>query len=586
MKAINIQRRRLMTSLALSALAAAPGASWAQTAAKALAPARGARIVVVGAGVGGATAAKYLKLFNKNLDVTLIDRNPNFIRHYGSSELITGAVTMEDLTVSYDALSDRYGVRVVRDTIVGLDADRRTVIGEKGRYAYDKLIVSPGIELLYEGIPGYSAELAATKIPSGWIAGPQTQLLADQLKAMPQGGTCCLVAPPNPYRCPPGPYERAALVTEWCAKHNPTAKIIVTDPKNNFVTDETMLLGWNRLYGFSIPADYKARLDKYASPARPDCRLEWVQEKQGGRPLAIDASAMTVTTEAGVIKADVINVIPPMRAANVALAMGLADKTGFCPIDRRTFESTIIPDVYVLGDASIADAMPKSGFSANTQAKTTARAIVEELAGREITEPVWSNTCYALAGEDYGLFVADVFRIMDGKIGRTNTRVPQGPACRAGPCRPVPAQLDEHDHRRQFRLIPEKNNESKTDDFERVRRPPDARLGRSLHARRTRQGRGFAPEGQRHGRIRRAQQAVLRLLPRSQRHCTHRQLAARRGPALRGHRQGAPRLPRRPTHGRRPGRDHDGCRQAPHRPADRRRLGALRDAPRPRRQNV
>lgn len=422
MKAINIQRRRLMTSLALSALAAAPGASWAQTAAKALAPARGARIVVVGAGVGGATAAKYLKLFNKNLDVTLIDRNPNFIRHYGSSELITGAVTMEDLTVSYDALSDRYGVRVVRDTIVGLDADRRTVIGEKGRYAYDKLIVSPGIELLYEGIPGYSAELAATKIPSGWIAGPQTQLLADQLKAMPQGGTFCLVAPPNPYRCPPGPYERAALVTEWCAKHNPTAKIIVTDPKNNFVTDETMLLGWNRLYGFSIPADYKARLDKYASPARPDCRLEWVLEKQGGRPLAIDASAMTVTTEAGVIKADVINVIPPMRAANVALAMGLADKTGFCPIDRRTFESTIIPDVYVLGDASIADAMPKSGFSANTQAKTTARAIVEELAGREITEPVWSNTCYALAGEDYGLFVADVFRIMDGKIGRTNTR--------------------------------------------------------------------------------------------------------------------------------------------------------------------
>lgn len=526
MKAINIQRRRLMTSLALSVLAAAPGASWAQTAAKALAPARGARIVVVGAGVGGATAAKYLKLFNKNLDVTLIDRNPNFIRHYGSSELITGAVTMEDLTVSYDALSDRYGVRVVRDTIVGLDADRRTVIGEKGRYAYDKLIVSPGIELLYEGIPGYSAELAATKIPSGWIAGPQTQLLADQLKAMPQGGTFCLVAPPNPYRCPPGPYERAALVTEWCAKHNPTAKIIVTDPKNNFVTDETMLLGWNRLYGFSIPADYKARLDKYASPARPDCRLEWVQEKQGGRPLAIDASAMTVTTEAGVIKADVINVIPPMRAANVALAMGLADKTGFCPIDRRTFESTIIPDVYVLGDASIADAMPKSGFSANTQAKTTARAIVEELAGREITEPVWSNTCYALAGEDYGLFVADVFRIMDGKIGR------------------------------------------------------------SLHARRTRQGRGFAPEGQRHGRIRRAQQAVLRLLPRSQRHCTHRQLAARRGSALRGHRQGAPRLPRRPTHGRRPGRDHDGCRQAPHRPADRRRLGALRDAPRLRRQNV
>lgn len=389
MKAINMQRRRLMTSLALSALAAAPGAAWAQAAARAVSGAKGAKIVVVGTGVGGATAAKYLKLFNENLDVTLIDR---------------------------------YGIRVVQDTITGLDADRRIVAGERGRYAYDKLIVSPGIELLYDRIPGYSAEIAATKIPSGWIAGAQTQLLADQLKAMPQGGTFCLVAPPNPYRCPPGPYERAALVTEWCAKHNPTAKIIVTDPKNEFVTDETMLLGWNRLYGFPIPADYRARLEKYASPARPDCRLEWVQAKNGGRPLSIDAGAMTVTTEAGVIKADVINVVPPMRAANVALAMGLADKTGFCPIDRRTFESTVIPDVYVLGDASIADAMPKSGFSANTQGKTTARAIVEELAGREIPEPVWSNTCYALAGEDYGLFVADVFRIMDGKIGRTNTR--------------------------------------------------------------------------------------------------------------------------------------------------------------------
>lgn len=330
MKAINIQRRRLMTSLALSALAAAPGAAWAQAAAKAVSAAKGAKIVVVGAGVGGATAAKYLKLFNENLDVTLIDRNPHFIRHYGSSELVTGAVTMADLTVSYKTLADRYGIRVVQDTITGLDADRRLVVGERGRYAYDKLIVSPGIELLYDRIPGYSAEIAATKIPSGWIAGAQTQLLADQLKAMPQGGTFCLVAPPNPYRCPPGPYERAALVTEWCAKHNPTAKIIVTDPKNDFVTDETMLLGWNRLYGFPIPADYRERLEKYASPARPDCRLEWVQAKNGGRPLSIDAGAMTVTTEAGVIKADVINVVPPMRAANVALAMGLADKTGFC----------------------------------------------------------------------------------------------------------------------------------------------------------------------------------------------------------------------------------------------------------------
>lgn len=380
------------------------------------------KIVIVGAGVGGATAAKYLKIFNPKIHVTLIDRNPNFVRHYGSSELLTGAVTMEDLTVSYDALHERYGVKVVRDTIIGLDADRKTVIGKTSRYAYDKLIVSPGIELLYDALPGYSADLAASRIPSGWIAGPQTQLLANQLQSMRSGGTFLIVAPPNPYRCPPGPYERAALVTEWCAKHNPTARVIITDPKNSFVTDETMILGWNRLYGFPIPADYSAKLSNYAKPARDDCRLAWIQAHDGGKPLELDAAGMTVRTEAGMIKADVINIIPPMRAANIALEMDLADKTGFCPVDRRTFESSIIPDVYVLGDASIADAMPKSGFSANTQAKTTARAIVEELAGRPIPEPAWSNTCYALAGEDYGLFVADVFRIVNGKIARVNTR--------------------------------------------------------------------------------------------------------------------------------------------------------------------
>ena len=271
-------------------------------------------------------------------------------------------------------------------------------------------------------MPGYSAELAATKIPSGWIAGPQTVLLAKQLQAMPEGGTFVIVSPPNPYRCPPGPYERTALVTEWCAKHNPRAKIINLDPKNDFVTDATMILGWNRLYGYPIPKAYQEKLAPFASPGRADCALEWVTEKEGGRTLSIDPDRMIVKTVGGDVKADVLNIVPPMHAADVALRMGLADKTNFCPVNRVDFQSTIIPEVYVIGDASIADAMPKSGFSANTQAKNTARAIVETLAGRELPEPAWSNTCYALAGHDYGIFVADVFRIIEGKIARTNTR--------------------------------------------------------------------------------------------------------------------------------------------------------------------
>lgn len=421
MTTVLTRRRALGAAAAMAALSPAAPA-WAQAlraAARAAAP---AKIVIVGAGVGGAATAKYLKLFSPGLDVTLIDRNPNYVRHYGSSEVVVGAKTIEDMTVSYETLRTKYGIRIVQDTVTGLDAERREVVGVNGRYPYDKLVVSPGIELLYDALPGYSAELARTKIPSGWIAGPQTVLLQKQLEAMPQGGTFVIVSPPNPYRCPPGPYERTALVTEWCAKHNPRAKIINLDPKNDFVTDQTMILGWNRLYGFPIPKAYQEKLAPFASPGRTDCALQWVTETEGGKTLAIDAENMIVKTEGGDVRADVLNVIPPMRAADVALHMGLADKTGFCPVNRIDFQSTVIPDVYVIGDASIADAMPKSGFSANTQAKNTARAIVETLAGRELPEPAWSNTCYALAGHDYGIFVADVFRIVDGKIARTNTR--------------------------------------------------------------------------------------------------------------------------------------------------------------------
>lgn len=415
-------RRRFLAGLSIAAATSFGAPAWAGAVVNAAKGASRARVVIVGAGVGGATAAKYLKLFNPGLDVTLIDRNPNYIRHYGSSEVITGAITMQDITVSYEALSSKYGVKVVQDTVVGLDANRRVVQGARASYAYDKLIVSPGIELHYDKLEGYSREIAETKIPCGWIAGPQTQLLAQQLQAMPQGGTFLIVAPPNPYRCPPGPYERGALVTQWCLEHNPTAKVIITDPKNDFVTDETAILGWNKLYGFAIPESYKKVLDPYAIEPKKTCPLTWIQAKDGGKPLSVDVQNMTVTTEAGKIRADVINIIPPMRAAQIAVAMGLTDKSGFCPIDRRTFESTVIDDVYVLGDSSIADAMPKSGFSANTQAKVAARAIVEELAGREIPEPAFSNTCYALVGDEYGIFVADTFRIINGKIARTNTR--------------------------------------------------------------------------------------------------------------------------------------------------------------------
>jgi sulfide dehydrogenase [flavocytochrome c] flavoprotein subunit len=408
------RREWLSQALGLLSVAAAPSLAFAQNA---------AHIVIVGGGVGGATAAKYLKLFNPALKVTLIEKNPVYVRPYGSSEVLNQHAKMEDLNVTYDTLKSKYGVNVVIDTVTGIDPVARTVsTAARQKIAYDKLIVSPGIQLLYSAYAGYSEQVARTAVPSGWIPGEQTALLAKQLQSMRRGGTFVLAAPPNPYRCPPGPYERAALMTEWFSQHNPTAKVIIVDPKDSFVTDETMMLGWNRLYNFNLPADYVQKMQSQVEVKQHSgtSMLSWVRGKDGGRTLKIDAKQMRIETEAEVIQADVINVIPPMKAGQVAMTLGLADGSGFCPVERRTFASTLQPHVYVIGDASIADAMPKSGFSANTQAKVVARAIVEELAGRPAPEPLWENTCYALAGKDYGLFVADVFKIVDGKIARIN----------------------------------------------------------------------------------------------------------------------------------------------------------------------
>ena len=376
-------------------------------------------VVVVGGGVGGATAAKYLKLANPGLRVTVIEANRTYVRPYGSSEVLTGHVAMRDLDVSYDVLKSKYGIDFVFDTVVGFDPAKKTVrTAGRQSIGYDKLIVSPGIRLMYDAIPGYSAAAAETRAPSGWIPGTQTALLAKQLKAMRQGGTFVLIAPPKPYRCPPGPYERAALVTEWMRRHNPTGKVLILDPKDEFVTDATMQLGWHRLYGYNIPTDYLKDMPAGVKNSGRPSPIEWVRAKDGGTVEKIDTRTLAVTTLQGVEKADVLNVIPPMQAGKLAFDMGLTDASGWCPVERRTFESSVHKNVFVIGDASIADAMPKSGFSANTQAKVTARAVVDQLAGRAPGEPVWENTCYALAGSDYGLFVADVFRLKDGKIAQ------------------------------------------------------------------------------------------------------------------------------------------------------------------------
>lgn len=205
-------------------------------------------------------------------------------------------------------------------------------------------------------------------------------------------------------------------MAEWCQRHNPRAKILILDPRNSFVTDQSMMLGWNRLYGFNIPLEFMADMpDDVQTHANPGL-IEWIRQQDGGTLISLDAGSKALETEGGRVSADVINIIPPMRAGAIAEAMGLTDASGFCPIDPMTFESRLQPKVHVIGDACIADQMPKSGYAANNQAKVTARALVDLFAGREPGPPSWQNTCYALAGSEYGLFVAAVYRLQDGRI--------------------------------------------------------------------------------------------------------------------------------------------------------------------------
>lgn len=381
-------------------------------------------VVVIGGGVGGATFAKYMKMYAPQTRVTIIEKNRTSQRPYGSSEVVVGHLDLKDITISFDALKNKYGIDFVFDTVTGVDYDKREVRTAGGAtLVYDRLLVSPGVSFDYSHIPGMETPEAQAAVVHGWDAGEQLLTLKNQLEAVPANGTVVLIPPPNPYRCPPGPYERSGLIAEWFINRGDTdAKVIILDSKNSFTIDRTMLQAWNRLYGFNLPESFKgytpeerATFKKYDKPGK----IQWITADEGGRVVKIDAANKIVETEAGVFKADMINLIPPLKAGQIALDIGLADKSGWCPVNQMTFESTLQPNVHVIGDACIAGQMPKSGYSANSQAKVAALQIKALLAGHKPIEPVFQNTCYALAGpNDYGMFVADFFRLKNGTISR------------------------------------------------------------------------------------------------------------------------------------------------------------------------
>ncbi len=348
------------------------------------------RVVVVGGGYGGATAAKFIKLWAPDIDVTLVEPNQYFISCPISNLVLGGNAQMGDITFSYAGLSQR-GIRVIRDSAVAIDAEKRQVrLAGGDSLAYDRVIVSPGVEFMFDQIPALKNADAQNRILHAWKAGAQTVALRNQLTAMPDGGVYVLQIPMAPYRCPPGPYERVCQVADYFKKAKPKSKIIVLDSNPDITSKKGLFLAaWDGMYKGMI--DY-----------RPNSEIA-----------DVDIKGMTVKLQFDNVKGDVINVVPAQRAADVAVKSGLITANNrWCGVDWTSCESTAVKGVHVLGDATLsASAMPKSGSMANQHAKVCAAAVIALLKGQPVNaDTMMINACYSFVSGEAAMHVASVHR--------------------------------------------------------------------------------------------------------------------------------------------------------------------------------
>ena len=371
--------------LALSALAAAPPFVHA---------ARAARVVVVGGGFGGSACALALKRLDTSLDVTLIDPDERYVTCPFSNEAVVGLRGVGSLTITRAGLG-RAGVRYVRARARAIDGERRLVALDHGEaLPFDRCVVSPGIRFLWGTPEGYD-EAASERMPHAWKAGAQTERLAAQLRAMDDGGVVAISVPAGLMRCPPGPYERASLIAEFLARNKPRSKVLIFDANNHFPRQSIFTAAWN--------ASYRGL-------------VEWIPSTEGGAVTAVDARDVSMRTGRGVERVAVANVIPPQAPDQIAVDAGLASGHGWCPVNPATFESTKVARVHVIGDACIADAMPKSASAAVSQARQCAAAIHASLSGHEPPAPEYDSVCYSLTSHDRALSIHGRFHVADGQI--------------------------------------------------------------------------------------------------------------------------------------------------------------------------
>ncbi|WP_022850289.1 NAD(P)/FAD-dependent oxidoreductase [Limisalsivibrio acetivorans] len=352
-------------------------------------PKGGKRVVVLGAGWGGTTAAKYCKLTDPSIEVILIEKLDKFVSCPASNWVIGGFKALSDITFSYNDLASNNGIKLLKTEALGLEPANKIIVTDAGKVEYDKLIVSPGVSFMYDQIEGWK-DSAMDDFPHAYKAGPQTQLLRDKLVAMKNGENVVLTVPPKPYRCPPGPYERISLIANYLKNHKTGSKIIVLDPNDGIVSKGKLFMdGWNAYYSDVI---------EYITLA----------------PLkGIDRKNKVLQTEKGEFKAGVANIIPAMKAGDFAYKAGLVPEgERWAKVNAYNFESEVYKDVHVIGDSTHAGSVgpvPKSGFVANSMGKACALAVVYALNGQEQLPPSLANTCYSLINEEEAIFVSAVY---------------------------------------------------------------------------------------------------------------------------------------------------------------------------------
>jgi NADPH-dependent 2,4-dienoyl-CoA reductase/sulfur reductase-like enzyme len=352
------------------------------------------RVVIIGGGYAGTTAAKYIRMWSLgNIETVVIEKYSQFVSCPLSNLVLGGSKSINDLTFGYDLVKKNHGVKWLNDEVTSIDTSAKKVIMKRGEITYDRLIVAPGVDFIYEALPNLASAEAQEKIPHAWKAGWQTVNLRKQLEAMPDGGVFVMTIPKAPYRCPPGPYERVCQVASYLETSKPNSKIIVLDANAEITSKKGLFTKvWAEMYAGII--DY-----------RPNNAL-----------LEVDVASKTVTTDFEKVKADVLNIIPPQRAGKPAQMAGLTEKDyPWCEVSFLTYESKLVPNIHVIGD-SVSAGLPKSAHMATSQARVCANAIVALMSGNTPDPtPVFANTCYSYVNDKQAMHVANVYRYDEGK---------------------------------------------------------------------------------------------------------------------------------------------------------------------------